>query len=450
MATDTANLDGTFSIRARTPLRPSILLQRCASLGTAFLAGCAHTRTEPTATPTSRPADVWDTAAPRPIQPRDALERLALERGGDLEFVDRWTQRESALPAFDRSPLPRVHPDARIDDRTPLLHDRDPFPSREFPTPKPATIRFAISRSTYRTREPEEVLSAIQPFIDLTQRDVDVRAEPTLISSADEAYFGLLDGTLQLVAGHVFEYLAVQGWFDSATDNGAVPLAAAHPARPRTTRFDPTGGGPQGAAIELIVAAHSRFQSFADLKGARLAMAAAQPEAPGAFLTRLLSDAGAPADRPFLAGILLRRYAKDAVIDVLKGRADAACVDQGTIGAVTRFYGCENRIRTLAVSPRYHFDVLYTSLNNLNTHRTEIELTQRQLTTLAKDPEGQEVLFFFDIDHWSDHRQGDFDVARDAFADYVRFIRNTPPDLRPLLDPAASVDRRTYDRAGDE
>jgi hypothetical protein len=65
-----------------------------------------------------------------------------------------------------------------------------------------------------------------------------------------------------------------------------------------------------------------------------------------------------------------------------------------------RFYGLAPRVRTLAVSPRYNLDVLYTSANNVATHRTEIELTQRQLTTLPKNPEGQEVLFLFDQAGW--------------------------------------------------
>ena len=68
------------------------------------------------------------------------------------------------------------------------------------------------------------------------------------------------------------------------------------------------------------------------------------------------------------------------------------------LGALDRFYGLGHRLRTLEVSPRYNIEVLYTSMNNLAVRRTEIELTQRQLTTLGKDPEGQEVLFFFDTE----------------------------------------------------
>ena len=92
----------------------------------------------------------------------------------------------------------------------------------------------------------------------------------------------------------------------------------------------------------------------------------------------------------------------------------------------------------------------YTSLNNLKTHRTEIELTQRQLTTLGKDPEGQEVLFFSDTECWYNCHDGDLAVPRRHFSDFLRFIDETPIDLKPLLDPGATVDRRTYDRCGDE
>ena len=82
--------------------------------------------------------------------------------------------------------------------------------------------------------------------------------------------------------------------------------------------------------------------------------------------------------------------------------------------------------------------------------RTQIELTQNQLTTLGKDPEGQEVLFFFDTERWQNHRDGDIDVPLKHFADYLKFIDETPADLKPLLDPKAPVDRRTYGRYGDE
>src|SRR4029453_2628938 len=96
------------------------------------------------------------------------------------------------------------------------------------------------------------------------------------------------------------------------------------------------------------------------------------------------------------------------------------------------------------------FDVLYTSLNNLETHRTEIELTQRTLTTLPKDPEGQEVLSFFDIQEWQDYREGDFHGARQYFADFTRFLDQTPAILKILRDPKAPIDRKTYDCYGDE
>ena len=68
-----------------------------------------------------------------------------------------------------------------------------------------------------------------------------------------------------------------------------------------------------------------------------------------------------------------------------------------TVGALCRFYGIQDRIRTIAVSPRYNVDVLYTSLNNLSTHRTEIELTQRQLTTLGLKKPGAAVNLEFDL-----------------------------------------------------
>ena len=155
-------------------------------------------------------------------------------------------------------------------------------------------------------------------------------------------------------------------------------------------------------------------------------------------------------DQSFFSTVTLRRYPKDVVIDVLKGKADAGCVDEGTRAALDRFYGVGRKLRAIAISPRYNVDVLCTSVNNLDTHRTEIELTQRQLNTLAKNPEGQEVLFFFDESGWYDYREGDIDIARANFADFLAFLEQTPADLRPLLDPNAPVDRHTYTRLGDE
>jgi hypothetical protein len=148
--------------------------------------------------------------------------------------------------------------------------------------------------------------------------------------------------------------------------------------------------------------------------------------------------------------VTLRRYAKDAVLDVLYGKADAACVPLGTMGALNRVYGLDQRMRSLAVSPRYNLDVLVTSLNNVATHRTEIELTQRQLATLRKNAEGQEVLFFFDQEGWQYPQGDEIGPAEAAFEDFLTFYDKTPVDLKPLLDPLAPVDRRTYDRAGDE
>jgi hypothetical protein len=250
--------------------------------------------------------------------------------------------------------------------------------------------------------------------------------------------------------GHVFEYLLVRAWFEKAPDNGAILLSWAAPAHVRTTELDRDLPGVPGTSIELVVAAAAKYQTPADLKGARLALPANDVDAPGAFLARMLTDLGHPADQPFFGRVTLRRYPKDAVIDLLKGKADVACVDQGTIAALDRFYGLGQRVRTLAVSPRYNVDVVYTSLNNVATNQTEIELTQRQLTTLGKNPEGQQVLFFYDVAAWFNYHEGDLDSARNHFGDFVSFLERTPVDLKPLLDPNAPVDTRTYNRLGDE
>jgi ABC-type phosphate/phosphonate transport system substrate-binding protein len=393
---------------------------------------------------------VYDPTLPKPVPPRDLLERWAQDRGPDFRLVDKFMDPLTPVPAFDRLPLASRPADARISAGVATLEDTDPFPEPVPLPPKEVSIRVGLARSTYRTREPQEVLSAAQPFIDLVQREVDVRGAPVLHETAQEIYYGLRDGRVQMEISHVFDYLLVRSWFGSVANNAAIPLCWAAPAHPRTTALDREYPGVPGTCIELIVARDARFQTPADLKGTRLALTANYVAAPGAFLTRMLQDLGHPSGEPFFSTVTLRRYSKDAIIDVLKGKADVACVDQGTIGALARFYGLDQRVRTLAVSPRYNLDVLYTSENNVATHQTQIELTQRQLTTLTKNPEGQEILFFFDEAGWYNYRQGDIDVAREHFADFVAFLEQTPVDLKALLDPNAAADRRTYDRYGDE
>jgi ABC-type phosphate/phosphonate transport system substrate-binding protein len=409
-----------------------------------LLAGCAPRTTEPTINVGGDPT------APKPVAARDLLEQWARDRGVDFKLVDKLVDPFTPVPAFDREPLPPPAPDARLSADIAALDDTEPFP-RAVPLPaKDVTIRVGLAHSTYRTREPEEVLSAAQPFIDLTQREVNVRGAPVLHEKPDEIYYALVEGQDQMVISHVFDYLLVRSWFADVENNGTILLGWAQPARPRVTELDREFPGPPGTCIELIVARDAKFKNFADLKGARLALAANYIDAPGTFLTRLLMDAGQPREEPYFDHVTLRRFPKDAVLDVLKGKADVACVDQSTIAALDRFYGLQGRVRTLAISPRYNVDVLYTSENNVATHRTEIELTQRQLTTLAKNPEGQEVLFFFDEEGWHNYREDDIAAARAHFDDFLKFWQETPVDLRPLLDPQAPIDRRTYDRLGDE
>ncbi len=400
--------------------------------------------------PTTQPAAAYDTTVAKPIQPRDFFERWTLKRGADFRLVDKLMDQRTRVPEFDRQPLPPPPPDARLSADVTALDDTDPFPPPAGLGEKEVTIIVGIARSTYRTREPAEVVSAAQPFIDLVQREVNVRGAPELLAAPSEIYFGLLDGRVQMQLSHVFDYLLVHTWFKSVPENGTILLCWAAPAHPYTTSLGNDLPGLRGTSIVLVVARDADFHSPADLKGARLSLAANYVDAPGAFLTRMLQDLGHPLDQPFFGRVTLRRYAKDALIDLVKGKADVACVDEGTLGAMARFYGLDQHVRALAVSPRYNIDVLYTSQNNLATHQTEIELTQRQLVTLAKNAEGQEVLSLFDVEAWYNYRPGDLDVAREHFEDFVTFVQQTPADLRPLLDPNAPIDRRTYDRYGDE
>ncbi len=433
-------------------INPAVMGLAC--IGVGLWIGCAENTASVDAGASSDQnpgaAIEFDVTEPKPVEPRDRLERIAMERGADLRLVDRMMDRRTEVPDFERRPLPKTPPERLITDGVTILDDSNPFPE-VVPIPsKEVTLRVGIGRSTYRSRTRREVLSAVQPFIDLVQREVNIRGAPDLYETAEEMYFGLLDGKNQLIIAHVFDYLMIRNWLAGERDNATVLLAWARPANPRTTDLDRDLPGVTGTSIELIVAADAAFKTPADLKGARLAVAVHHAHGPGAFLTRMLADLGHPPAEPFFSRVTLRLYPKDAVIDVIKGKAEVACVDQGTVAALESFYGLGGRIRTLAVSPRYNVDVLFTSLNNVATHRTQIELTQNQLTTLGKDPEGQEVLFFFDTERWQNHRDGDIDVPLKHFADYLKFIDETPVDLKPLLDPKAPVDRRTYGRYGDE
>ncbi len=444
-------VDGIGSRRNRSGGgRPFFALMSLLAGCIAAVVGCAHRHLQKEKESTVAKEPVFDTTAPKPVAPRDRREREVQERAGGLRWVDEHMDKRTPLPPFDREPLPPLSREREISEGVPFLDDRDPFAELPPLPPKDVTIEVGLSRSTYRTREREEVLSAVQPFIDLVQREVNIRGDAHLFEAPDALFYALSDGTNQLAVCHVFEYLLVRDWFASMEDNGTVLLATARPAHPRKTALDRDFAGTPGTSVELIVAADSDFKIPGDLKGARLALPANVVAAPGTFLTRLLADLHHPREQAFFSKVTLRRYSKDAVIDVLKGAADVACVDQGTVGSLARFYGIEGRIRTLAVSPRYNVDVLFTSMNNLNTRREEIELTQRQLTTLGKDPEGQEVLFFFDTEGWSNYRDDDIAVPRAFYADYLKFRDETPADLLPLLDPKSVVDRRTYDRFGDE
>jgi len=418
------------------------------------LAGCGPKAVSVSQAPASQPSPVpatapaFDTTAARPIQPRDWLERWALERGADFKLIDSLMDPITAPPPFDREPAPALPAQATITDGVPVLNDVDPFPA-PLPLPhKEVTIRSGAARSTYRTRTRQEVLSSLAPLFDLIQREVNVRTSTILYENPKEIYFGLLDGKTQTIISHVFDYLLVRSWLASQEGKRAIPLSWSQAAN-LPMRTDEEGGKP-GHSVLLVVARDAPYRSAADLKGTRLALTANYTYAPGTFVTEVLMGLGHPLDKPFFSKVTLRRYTKDTVIDVIKGKADVACVDEGTVAALDRFYGVAQQVRTLATSPRYDLDVLYTSENNAATYRAEIELTQTQVTTLGKNPEGQEVLFLFDTQAWHNFCTDDFAVAEEHFANFLKFLSQTPVDLKPLLDPHAAIDARTYDRYGDE
>jgi len=60
------------------------------------------------------------------------------------------------------------------------------------------------------------------------------------------------------------------------------------------------------------------------------------------------------------------------------------------------------------------------------------------------------VLYLFDTREWHTYRDGDFTEIEKYLQYFLTLLSQTPVDLKPLLDPAAPVDRKTYDRYGDE
>jgi ABC-type phosphate/phosphonate transport system substrate-binding protein len=208
-----------------------------------------------------------------------------------------------------------------------------------------------------------------------------MRSDTLVYQSASAMFYDLADGKIQMGLANIFDYYMIRGWFANYPDNRTILLEWGQPANPYTTPLDTDASGPAGTGIALVVAKDARYKSFEDLKGARLSLPAHYVNAPGTFLTRQLLDAHQPLDQVFFSSVTLRRYSKDAVIDLLKEKADVACVDEGTVGALARFYGLDRQVRVLAVSPHYNVDVLFTSQNNVRTHETQIELAERISTT---------------------------------------------------------------------
>jgi len=370
-----------------------------------------------------------------------------MQRDIDFRLVDNLTDPGTEPPPFTREAPPPPPADAKIAQGVPMLHDSDPFPP---PVPLPQrnpSISILVARSACHTRTNEEVLSALAPFFDRVQREVNLRATAALCEQAADICAGLLDGRQQMAVSDVFDYLLVRKRLAGFAGKGAIPLLwARRPCAPATTQ----ASSAPGECILLVVGRDAPYRAPGDLKGKRLALTARYGNAPGAFLTEVLLGAGHPLDQPFFSKVTLRRYAKDAVLDVIKDRADVACVDEGTLAALNDFYGIDARVRTLAASPRYDLSVLYTSENNMVTHRTEIKQIRDRVTALGTDAEGQELLFLFDTASWNDYRDGDFVLAEEHFPSFLRFLDETPADLKGLLDPRAAIDARTYDRYGDE
>ncbi len=213
------------------------------------------------------------------------------------------------------------------------LDETNPFPEPKPLPPKEVTLRVGVSRSTYHTRTPEEVLAAIQPFIDIVQRDVAMFPEALLYTSADRMFYDMADGKTQMGLANIFDYYLIRGWFANFPDNRAILLEWAQPANLYTAPLDRDAPGPPGTGIALVVANDVRYKTFEDLKGARLSLPANYVNAPGAFLTRQLINIHHPLDQAFFGHVTLRRYPKDALLDLLKDKADVACVDEGTLGA---------------------------------------------------------------------------------------------------------------------
>lgn len=400
------------------------------------LAGCASPQLPRAAA--SRP--VYDTTLPRPVPPRDALERWAYGRGADLALVDRIVDRSTTPQPLDRpAPPPVDWPITRPAASRPAVSPAEPS------TP----LRIGVAPGVLGNRAADELSAVAEALTRFLQSHGAPAIQLVPMAGAEALAQGLRAGTTDLALGDAFDYLLA---CHEAPGPDAAPVALlwAQPAGACTLPLPPGSAGPRGASVLLLAAQQGALRTFADLKGKRLAMVAGLSNGAGTFLARQLRDSSHPLDQPFFGSLTLRLYAKDAVLDVLKGKTDAACIDESALAALLALHDLHQALRVLAVSPGYRLDVLFAPAQMDASRQARVEALQRALLRLEDDAGGRQVLWLLDMSGWNVCREGDLAPARRCFEDFLQFRRNPPLDLKPLLNPHAPVNAQSYNRYGDE
>src|SRR5262245_62017163 len=99
---------------------------------------------QPTTAPATQP--VYDPTLPRPVPPRDRLEREVANREAGLRLIDRLMDGKTEPPPFRREAKPPRPPEARIADKVTMLPDTRPFPDPVPLEEKEVTVDVGIGR----------------------------------------------------------------------------------------------------------------------------------------------------------------------------------------------------------------------------------------------------------------------------------------------------------------
>ena len=243
---------------------------------------------------------------PKPVDAADWMERSVTNRGADSPDGPWLDPRTFPKPCRARRP-PCVPAGSEFARGRPLLDKKTPSPTSTRWRTRTVTSASACAARRSRPASRRSPLRR-EPFIDLAQRQVNVRGEPVIHESADEADYALLEGRTQLCIANVFDYLMIRSWFQDQPDNGTILLGWAQPARPRSPT--PTATRPADRRSDR---AARRFQRLVRVLR-RSERQAPRPRRQRHPRPRHIPHAGHRGQplvaTPFFGSVTLRRYPK--------------------------------------------------------------------------------------------------------------------------------------------